>query len=146
LTWQHDGTPSFDDRTGQWSEVIALSDLLLLGGQRDRAHKLLSGVLSNMQREVDAGRIGAVWIANTRAIALALLGRDAEVLPELSAPEHFNFLVHNWRNRIAQEPAYERLRTRSEYLKLAQEFESALARERAKLSTSAVSTQSSPSR
>jgi hypothetical protein len=103
--------------------VAGLAELLAADGQAARAQALAEALLEDMDLQLERFGRGQIWLGQGRAIALAVLGRDDEVVETLGRQLQAGALLLEWRLSVTEEPAFDRLRSTRAF----RELESAIA-------------------
>ena len=118
-----EGTPVLQGGLGLGISVAGLAELLAADGQSVRARALAEALLEDMDLQLEHFGRGPIWLGQGRAIALAVLGRDGEVVETLGRQLQAGALLLEWRLSVTEEPAFDRLRSAPAF----QELESAIA-------------------
>jgi hypothetical protein len=95
VTWKPTGEPQLSGLAGQKFSAVALADVLMCAGQRERAERLLALLLADMDYESKTLGRGDSWQSWSKAVALALLGRREAFLAEIERPELLSWRTSN---------------------------------------------------
>ena len=83
VTWTSAGIPTVPPQLGFGYSVVALGDVLIASGERERGERLLRTGLAAMDYSARDLKRGEVWFVIDRAAALALLGERKLALAAL---------------------------------------------------------------
>ncbi|HEX9706782.1 MAG TPA: tetratricopeptide repeat protein [Steroidobacteraceae bacterium] len=131
IDWDGD-EPALQGQLDMGHGVAALADMLMATGQQDRARALLEELLINADLQISRYGRGEVWLNGGRAIAFALLDRPREAIATLQRQAQLGFLSHLWRITLEDDPAFDSLRDRKDFLALLADVRANEAREREK--------------
>ena len=111
VTWSHAGIPSFPSQYGFGYACVALGDMLIASGDRERGIRLLRASVADMDYIAHVRKRGDVWYVIDRATALALLGDRKAALAALDKAVHTGY-INTW-ELLPLEPAFDFLARRS---------------------------------
>ena len=83
VTWDAAGVPRVPVELGLADQTVALGDVLMQSGERERARRLLAASLRDMDYVARDLKRGELWYLKQRPIALALLGDKEAALTAL---------------------------------------------------------------
>jgi TolB-like protein/DNA-binding winged helix-turn-helix (wHTH) protein len=83
VTWDAAGAPHLPVELGLADQTVALGDVLMQTGERERARRLLEASLRDMDYVAHDLKRGDLWYVNQRPIAFALLGDKEAALTAL---------------------------------------------------------------
>ena len=131
VTWSASGIPTLPLQTGFGYASVALGDMLLLSGQRERGERVLRASLANMDYVAHDLNRGDLWYESDRATALALLGDRKGALAALHKAVNTGY-INTW-GLLPIEPAFEPLRGDPEFQAMMSEMKAKVAAERQNL-------------
>ena len=108
VTWSHAGIPSFPSQYGFAYACVALGDMLIASGDRERGIRLLRASVADMDYIAHVRKRGDVWYVIDRATAFALLGDRKAALAALDKAVHTGY-INTW-ELLPLEPAFDFLR------------------------------------
>jgi TolB-like protein/DNA-binding winged helix-turn-helix (wHTH) protein/Tfp pilus assembly protein PilF len=127
-------TPLLEDQLGLGIAAAGLAELLSASGQAARAEALATALLEDLDaQQTDFGR-GAIWLDNGRAIAMAVLHRDEEAIAALGRRLRSGALLHEFRQVVIDEPAFDRIRASRGLVEIQAEVEKRLDEQRGEIS------------
>ncbi|MEO6186459.1 MAG: winged helix-turn-helix domain-containing protein [Steroidobacteraceae bacterium] len=133
VTWDQRGEPSLTDNLDMKTAVAGVADLLLLGGQDERAKRLLRVTLAAIDGEARVLNRGDLWSRHTRATSLALLGdADGAIAVLQKSLERGELLMKHWLC-LRLDPAFDSLRDRPAFRAVVAAVEVEVGRQRLKL-------------
>ncbi len=115
-TWSAEGMPTLPPQTGFGYACVALGDMLISSGERDRGERLLNGSLAAMDYAVHELKRGEFWYMTDKATALALLGDRRAALAALHTAVGAGYIT-TW-SLIELDPAFDFLRGDAEFQSL----------------------------
>jgi hypothetical protein len=107
---------------------VALGDMLIGSGERDRGERLLRASLSDMEHVARDLKHGEIWYLIDRATALALLGDRKAALAALRQAVNAGY-IPTWA-LIESDPAFDLLRADGEFQNLMRVVKTKQAHER----------------
>ena len=113
VSWNAAGVPSLPPQMGFGYASVALADMLVGSGDRDRAIRLLKASLADMDYVAHTLRRGEVWYLIDRATALALLDDRKAALTAVKKAVNGGY-VSTW-SLIDVDPAFDRVRAAPEF-------------------------------
>src|SRR5476651_2393712 len=123
VTWSAGGIPMLPEQWGFAYASVALGDLLILGGERQRGERLLRASLADMDYIGHDLKRGEIWYVIDRATALALLGDRKGALAALRIAVNTGY-INTW-ELLPIDPAFEFIRNdRSEERRVGKECRS----------------------
>jgi TolB-like protein len=128
VTWSAGGIPTLPPQLGFGYACVALGDMLISNGERDRGERLLRATLAAMDYAAHDLKRGEVWYVIDKATALALLGDRKAALPALHKAVGAGYIV-TW-SLIELDPAFDLLRSDTEFQSLMRAIEAKVAHER----------------
>ncbi len=131
VTWSIGGVPTLPTQLGLASASVALGDLLILSGERQRGERLLRASLADMDYVARDLKRGDLWYLNERAIALALLGDRKAALVALRRAGSVGH-VSTWLF-LTLDPAFAAFHGDAQYQEIVQQMRGKIALERQKL-------------
>ena len=132
IRWQNDGTPTAEiPLNSDFSAEIALGDLMLRAGDKERARRVLEMALSLSDIAAVKYRRGPIWFTLQRARAFALLGRTEEALAELGAFSRSGWAPDAW--LLDADTAFDRVRDDERFKRIIEERHANALRERAEV-------------
>ncbi len=129
VTWDGD-EPVLQGQLDVGFGVVALADMLMATGEHKRARALLEEQLADSELQIRRYGRGEIWLNGSRAVAFALLGRPDEAMAMLKRLSELGFQDHQWHQIYEDDPAFESLNTRKDFLQLQERFRVVDARER----------------
>jgi TolB-like protein/DNA-binding winged helix-turn-helix (wHTH) protein/Tfp pilus assembly protein PilF len=109
VTWSADGQPALTGTVIDTETPIALAQVLIASGEKERGHRLLRLMLGAMDRDAhDLGR-GDLWFCDSRPSALALLGERDAALDVIQRCTNLYFPL-DWWYHLPHAPAYDSIR------------------------------------
>jgi tetratricopeptide (TPR) repeat protein len=128
VTWSASGIPTLPEQLGVASFDVALGDVLIASGDRDRGERLLRASVADMNYIIHDLKRGDIWYLDDQAIALALLGdRKASLATLRRALTGGTIRLHA---PIQIDPAYSALRGDPEFQAIVDAIEQNRVRER----------------
>ena len=107
---------------------VALGDLLILGGERQRGERLLRASLADMDYIGHDLKRGEIWYVIDRATALALLGDRKGALAALRKAVNTGY-INTW-ELLPIDPAFDFIRNDAEFQSIMREMQAKMASER----------------
>ena len=132
IHWQSDGTPAMSiPMSGDTGLQVGVGDLLMRGGDKLRARRVLEMALSSSEIAAVKYQRGTMWFTMQRARALALLGRTEEALGEIGAFSRSGWAPDAW--LLDADTAFDRLRGDERFQRIIAERHANELRERAEV-------------
>ena len=128
VTWSATGIPTLPLQTGFGYASVALGDMLILSGQRDRGERILRASLADMDYVAHDLKRGELWYDADRATALALLGDRKGALAALHKAINTGY-INTW-GLLPIEPAFDPLHGDPEFQGMMSEMKAKVASER----------------
>jgi TolB-like protein len=128
VTWSAGGIPTLPPQMGFGYASVALADMLISSGERDRGQRLLRASLADMDYVAHQLERGEIWYVIDRATALALLGDRNAALTALRKAVGAGY-VSTW-SLIELDPAFDSLRADAEFQSLMHAIKAKAAHER----------------
>ncbi len=128
VTWSAAGIPMLPTQMGFAYASVALGDMLISSGERDRGERLLRASLADMDHVAHDLKRGEFWYLIDRATALALLDDRKAALAALYEAVGAGYLS-TWR-LIVQDPAFDDLRPDAEFQAVVRALHSKQSHER----------------
>jgi TolB-like protein/DNA-binding winged helix-turn-helix (wHTH) protein/cytochrome c-type biogenesis protein CcmH/NrfG len=121
ISWDASGQPVLP---GTWMAdgAIGLADILLQMGEREKAQQLIDSLLKSIDDEIHARGRGEFWYLRQLPVLYALLGRDDEALAMLEKCAARKYMPE-LRLYLADDPAYERLRSHPRFRAVVEQVE-----------------------
>jgi TolB-like protein len=113
VTWSANGIPALPTQIGLAAASVALGDLLIASGDRDRGERLLRASLADMNYIEHDLKRGDLWYLGDQAIALALLDDRKASLAALHRASDEGFTAGMW--TVENDPAFNAMRTDPEF-------------------------------
>jgi TolB-like protein/DNA-binding winged helix-turn-helix (wHTH) protein/Tfp pilus assembly protein PilF len=109
VKWSTAGEPTLAHTIIDTETPIAVAELLIASGQKERGNRLLRLMLAAMDRDArELGR-GDVWFCDSRPPALALLGQRDAALDAIQRCKNLFFPL-DWWYHLPHAPAYDSIR------------------------------------
>lgn len=118
VTWDAAGMPRLPVEIGLADQTVALGDVLLQSGERERARRLLEASLRDMDYVARDLKRGELWYLQQRPIALALLGDNEAALTALERATALGAGYAHW-YAISIDPAFDAIRNAPRFKALA---------------------------
>ncbi len=131
VSWSKAGIPSFPSQYGFGYACVALGDMLIASGDRERGARLLRASVADMDYIAHVRKRGDVWYVIDRATAFALLGDRKAALTALDEAVHTGY-INTW-ELLPLEPAFDTLRGEPEFQRLMSDMKAKMALERQNL-------------
>ena len=128
VTWSATGIPTLPLQMGFGYASVALGDMLILSGERERGERLLRASLANMDYVAHDLKRGELWYNADRATALALLGDHKGALAALHKAINSGY-INTW-GLLPIEPAFDPLRGDPEFQAMMSEMKAKVSSER----------------
>jgi TolB-like protein/Tfp pilus assembly protein PilF len=128
VTWSGSGVPTIPPQLGFAYGCVALGDMLIAGGRRERGERLLRGSLADMDYVAHDLKRGEVWYVIDRATALALLGERKAALAALRKAVNTGY-INTW-ELLPIEPAFDAFRGDAEFQTILRDMQAKMAAER----------------
>ena len=126
VTWSAEGVPTLPTQIGVASASVALADVLIASGERDKGARLLRAILADMNHVAHDLKRGDFWYVGDQAIANALLGDRKAAIAALKRALATNNTIWS----LQMNPALELVRSDPEYQSMLREYHQGIARER----------------
>ena len=110
ISWDAQGQPVPSPTTWMGDSSVALADVIMQKGERERAQRLIEEILKSFDKEAHARGRGDSWYLRQWAILYALLGRDDEALTMLER-NVTQLNMSGLQLRLADDPAFNHLRS-----------------------------------
>jgi TolB-like protein/Tfp pilus assembly protein PilF len=127
VTWSAAGIPMLPPQLGFGYASVALADMLIASGERERGERLLRASLADMDFVAHDLKRGELWYVIDRATALALLGDRKAALAALPKAVDAGYLS-TWA-LTELDPAFDVLRADAEFLTQMRAIKAKVARE-----------------
>jgi len=114
VTWDKNGRPIVPRQMGAATSTVSLGDILMAGGQAERARLLLQASIADMDYVSQKLGRGDLWYVRDRAIALALLGDKEAAIAQLGRAA----AAYQFTNRMQDDPAFAGLRDDVRFMKM----------------------------
>ena len=131
ISWDAQGQPVVPT-TWMGDASVALADVLLQKGERERALRLIEEILKSFDKEAHARGRGDFWYLRQWAVLYALLGRDDEALTMLER-NVTQLNMSGLQLRLADDPAFEHLRSQPRYRAVVAQVDAHIAAQRREL-------------
>jgi TolB-like protein/Tfp pilus assembly protein PilF len=118
VTWDPSGRPSLPLRPSTREAAIALADLLLQAGDRERGGRLLGELLSRMESEIEREGRHVMWYWKWHPVALALAGRHDDAIALIGRAVSANAATTDAWYLFEIEPACEGLRADPRFIEM----------------------------
>jgi TolB-like protein/DNA-binding winged helix-turn-helix (wHTH) protein len=105
VTWDSTGMPQVPVELGMASATVALADILMQSGERERARRLLEACVRDMNFVARDLKRGDHWYLRDRAVALALLGDTEAALTALERAVSSGVGYSRW-HAVGVDPAF----------------------------------------
>ena len=128
VTWSAGGIPILPPQLGGASASVALGDLLIASGERERGERLLRASLADMNHVAHDLKRGDFPYAGDQAIATGLLGDPKATIAALRRAMISNPGVLWW--TVGIDPAFDSVRGKAGYQAIIQEIKTRTALER----------------
>jgi len=128
VTWSATGIPTLPLQMGFGYASVAVGDMLIAGGQRERGERILRASLADMDFVAHDLKRGEMWYVTDRATALALLGDRKGALAALHKAINTGY-INTW-ELLPIEPAFDPLRGDPEFQAMMSEMKAKVASER----------------
>ncbi len=128
VTWSAAGIPLLPPQMGFGYASVALGDMLISGGERERGERLLRASLADMDHVAHDLKRGELWYVIDKATALALLGDRKAALTALHHAVAAGYLS-TW-SLMELDPAFDKLRGDTEFQTLMRAVKAKQALER----------------
>ena len=128
VTWSATGIPLLPPQMGFGYASVALGDMLISGGERERGERLLRASLADMDHVAHDLKRGELWYVIDKATALALLGDRKAALTALHHAVAAGYLS-TW-SLMELDPAFDKLRGDTEFQNLMRAIKAKQALER----------------
>ncbi len=128
VTWSATGIPTLPPQVGFGYDSVALADMLIGSGERDRGKRLLRASLADMDFVAHDLKRGELWYQIDRATALALLGDRKTALSALHKAVGEGYST-TW-SLIELDPAFDFLRGDAEFQSLMRAIKAKVSSER----------------
>ncbi len=128
VIWSNAGIPSFPSQYGFGYACVALGDMLIASGDRERGIRLIRASVADMDYIAHVRKRGDVWYVIDRATAFALLGDRKAALAALDKAVHTGY-INTW-ELLPLEPAFDFLRGDAEFQRLMSDMKAKMASER----------------
>jgi TolB-like protein/DNA-binding winged helix-turn-helix (wHTH) protein len=132
IRWQNDETPTAEiPLNSDFSAEIALGDLMLRAGDKERARRVLEMALSLSDIAAVKYQRGPIWFTLQRARAFVLLGRTEEAIAELGAFSRSGWAPDAW--LLDADTAFDSVRGDERFKRIIEERHANALRERAEV-------------
>jgi TolB-like protein/Tfp pilus assembly protein PilF len=128
VTWSASGIPTLPLQMGFGYASVAVGDMLIAGGQRERGERILRASLADMDYVAHDLKRGEMWYVTDRATALALLGDRKGALAALHKAINTGY-INTW-ELLPIEPAFDPLRGDPEFQAMMSGMKAKVASER----------------
>jgi hypothetical protein len=128
VTWSAAGIPTLPPQMGFGYASVALGDMLIASGERDRGERLLRVSLADMDYVAHSLKRGELWYLIDRATALALLGDRKAALVAFHKAVNTGY-INTW-ELLPIEPAFDPVRGDAEFQTMLREMKTKMAAER----------------
>jgi TolB-like protein/Tfp pilus assembly protein PilF len=128
VAWSTTGIPTLPPQMGFGYASVALGDMLISSGERERGERLLRASLADMDHVAHDLKRGELWYVIDRATALALLGERKAALTALHHAVSAGYLS-TW-SLMQSDPAFDKLHGDAEFEGLMRAIKTKQAHER----------------
>jgi TolB-like protein/cytochrome c-type biogenesis protein CcmH/NrfG len=128
ITWNSAGIPTLLPQLGFAYASVAVADMLIANGERERGQRLLKVSLADMDHVARDLKHGEVWYLIDKATALALLGDRKAALEALHKAVGAGYLS-TW-SLMEHDPAFDTLRSDAEFQSLMRAIKAKVSHER----------------
>jgi transcriptional activator of cad operon len=109
VTWSADGEPTLHHTIIDTATPIAVAEVLIASGEKERGFRLLRLMLAAMDRDVHDLGLGDIWYCDSGPPALALLGERDAALEVIQRCADLIFPL-DWWYHLPHAPAYDSIR------------------------------------
>jgi hypothetical protein len=111
VTWDATGRPTLPDGSVIRETAVTLADLLILGGDPERGHRLLAEIIARMHREVGEEGRSELWYFAWHPVALAMNLQGDEAIAMLERAHAQKLIFYGDWFRLEVEPAFDGIRS-----------------------------------
>jgi hypothetical protein len=115
------------------TSAVALADLLLVSGERQRAERLLQAIIRQLDGEVRSGISSEMWTLRDLSVAFALSGNEERALDMLERGMEIGALSRSGPELLECDPAFDVMRENPRFAAVLKKLRANMAVERAEI-------------